>query len=328
MQTLSNIKGDKANGFQKILAVILLLGVVWGAVKILTPFLKDLNVFAWEMWKLLLIGTPLVLLVLYIVSNPLLIWGFFKTLSYKLTAWLVKMDPLSVMDRYVEYLRKKVKNLGETIVVLKGKQSKYEREALTLEQAVQTNLKSGAAAKKLGKSTEASAFGIKVQTDMGTLERMKPTRQRLQSNLEFLQKLQENWTAGIDQLSYQVAAKRREYEINSEIYKGLKNAEDFINSDNEAAQLYGMSLQALEETVTQQIGYIEEFERKSKGIMSEIDISKQANADEGLAMLEKYIQDGNIQMPDFGKIGGIQEVDYIEVNQQQASSSSKFNLSK
>ena len=321
MGTLQNSVADKTNKFQKVLAVGILAGVVYGAVKVLNNVIPPITELMKNMWELMLYGVPLVVIGLYVASNPLVIWGLFKTLSWKLTSFLIKMDPLSVMDRYVDYLKKKLNNLGLTVEVLRGKKIELDRAVKTKELKIQENLKLGKAATKTGDTQQASLYGTKIQTDQSTLNNLKPMQERAEKSLNFLTALADNWKYGIEKLEYQIEGKRQEYEIIRETTKGLKTAEDFINSDNQAARMYGMSVKALEETVTQQIGYIDEFERRSKDIMKNITIEKQAIQDEGLAVLEQYMLNDNLKL----NLSGIEAIDYEEIpsgNQKVK----KFNL--
>jgi chromosome segregation ATPase len=230
------------------------------------------------------------------------------------------------MDRYVDYLRKKLTGLNATITVLVGKKSKLDRNVASLQEKIEQNAKLGAAAIKQGLQNEASAYGVKVQTDRNTIGLLLPLQMRLNKSLDFLTALSENWKFGIEKLEYQIQGKRTEYEIIKEATKGLKNAEDFINSDNEAARIYGQSLKALEESVTQKIGYIEEFERKSKGLMSSISIEKQSIQDEGLRELEKYMKDGNLVLPDFSKLADGDLAYEMVKPKSHSGNTNEFNL--
>ena len=317
--------GDKTNLPQKVFAFGILGALGYGAVLLLNSVIPPITQLMKNIWELALYGIPLALIVLYVVSNPLMVWGFFKTLSWKLTSWMIKLDPLSVMDRYVDYLRKKLIGLNQTVTVLTGKKSKLDRNIADLKSKIEYNAKMGASAISQGLQNEASAYGVKVQTDRNTISLLLPLQTRLDKSLEFLSALSDNWKFGIEKLEYQIQGKRTEYEIIKETTKGLKNAEDFINSDNEAARIYGQSLKALEESVTQKIGYIEEFERRSKGLMSSINIEKKAIQDEGLKELEKYMKDGNLVLPDFSKLAD-GDLAYEMVKPKSSSNTNEFNL--
>lgn len=292
---------DKTTGWQKVVAFGLMAGVGYLGFVILAAMLPTLIAAAESL--VLLVGMAIVfgLPALYMITNPLVVWGFFKTLAWNFTKFMIKMDPLSVMDRYVEYLRKKLKGLGVAIEILTGKRDKLSRKIDDLNVTITENVKFGKAAQSQGQNAAAGTYGIKIQTDRSTLNLLTPLLARANKNLDLMQRLAENWGVSIEQLTYQIQGKRAEYEIISETFKGLKTAEDFINSDNDAAKLYGQSVIELENQVTQRMGYIEEFERKSKGLMTNISIEKQANMDAGLAELQSYMEGGQLMLPDFSQ---------------------------
>ena len=292
---------DKTTGWQKVVAFGLMAGVGYLGFVILASMLPTLIAAAESL--VLLVGMAIVfgLPALYMITNPLVVWGFFKTLAWNFTKFMIKMDPLSVMDRYVEYLRKKLKGLGVAIEILTGKRDKLSRKIDDLNVTITENVKFGKAAQSQGQNAAAGTYGIKIQTDRSTLNLLTPLLARANKNLDLMQRLAENWGVSIEQLTYQIQGKRAEYEIISETFKGLKTAEDFINSDNDAAKLYGQSVIELENQVTQRMGYIEEFERKSKGLMTNISIEKQANMDAGLAELQSYMEGGQLMLPDFSQ---------------------------
>lgn len=302
MTQLPSSLTDKTTGWQKVVAFGLMGGVAYLIFTLLAAALPTILLAAQSLFWLTVIGIVFGLPTLYCVTNPLMVWGFFKTLAWNFTKFLIKMDPLSVMDRYVEYLAKKLKKLGESITVLLGKKEKGERELATLEESYDSHMKTAQAALKQGKQSIAATEGLKAQTDKGRIERLKPLLQRTNSSLQLMQQLEEASSTTIDRLTYQIQSKRSEYELNREIFKGLKSAEDFISSDNDAAKLYGQSVIELEEQTTQYIGYIDGFEQRSKSLIDNIAIEKQAGIDAGLAELEQYMRSGDIMLPNLSAI--------------------------
>lgn len=253
--------------------------------------------FLRNLWAIILMGTPLTLLALYVISNPIAVWGFFKTLSVKLTKFLVKMDPLSVMDRYIEWLDMKRQSLNGIITILRGKKIELERKVDKHNGIVKDAGSKGAAAIKEKDQNAASIQGTRLSSSRNSLAIYTPLLARLNKQLDFLCSLEENWKFSGQKLQIEVDNKREEYDTIKLVAKGMKTAEEFIGSDNEAVRLYGMGVKALEESVTQKMGYIEDFERRSKDIMSSISIEKRALQDDGLRELENYMNQGTLLLP-------------------------------
>lgn len=243
----------------------------------------------------------------------------YKNICNYIEDFFVNKDPLSYMDRYVEYLTKKMQNLNSTIVVLSGKRTKLQRRLEDLQKKVEENKRLGNAAKKIGDSKAASLYGIKIQRDVESIELFTPMYDRANKYLKFMSDLYENWKYSQEGLVYQIQSKREEFELIKETVKGLKSAEELIGSNSAEAQLYGKSVKALEERATQNIAYIEDFEKRSKDIINGITIEKQAAMDEGLKALEEYMGDSKVFLPNFN----VQDVEYEEVPVKR-----NFNLLK
>jgi hypothetical protein len=330
MQTLPSNSADKANGFQKFLALIIMVAVGWGVVKLLNNVLPSINELISNIWKLIMYGVPLAFLVIYVISNPLFIWGLFKTISWKLTKWFIKMDPLSVMDRYADYLTKKLRNLNTIKVSLSGKKEKLDRMILELQSNIRENLKKGDAALKQNEQQIASLCGTKVATDRQSLALYGPIQAKMATNLTFLNELSENWQYSIEKLRYTIDRKRTEHEGLREMAKALGEAEAFAKGDTEASKIYNESVKQLEAQVSSNIAKIEEFERNSKSILGNIRVEKQMVQDEGLAAIEEYRKSGELLLPDFATFTGVDlkpnEYDVVSSKVNNKPLKSKFNL--
>ena len=304
---------------QKILTWGLMIGTGFGAIKLFNAIAPDIIWFLENVWAIVAFGTPLALIGGYILLNPKFVWGIFKTLSAKLTAFIIKMDPLSVMDRYVENLTEKLASLNNTIVILNGKKEKLDRQIASLNNEVQKYADLGKSALKQGNEMQARLYGQNMVSLQGSIKLLTPLSHRVDKNLLLLTSLAENWDMSIRSLKMEIKNKRAEYEIISQTFSGLKSAEDFLGSDSEEARIYGQSLVALEESVTQKYGYISEFERKSKPIMEQMAIEKGAVGEEGLRQLEAMIKGSDLYLPSFDEAIPVK----INVQKQKIN---KFNI--
>lgn len=261
----------------------------------------------------------------FVWLKPNFILNTYKNFCNYIEDFFVNKDPLSYMDRYAEYLADKMVSLNASIVALDGKRTKVKRMLTELKEKVESNKELGSAAMKMNPPNKnaASVYGIKIQRDMESIHLFTPMYDRMTKYIDFMSKLYDNWKYSREGLVYQIQSKRTEYEMFKETVKGLKSAEDLINSDSEQAQLYGKSLKAFEENVTQKIAYIEDFEKRSKDIILNISLEKQVAEDKGLNILEQYMNDSNIFLPNFSA----QDIEYEELS-SGPKESTKFNLLK
>lgn len=322
MVQLPSSLNDKTNKGQKIFAFLLMAAGGFMAVKLINYVAPDIIQLFKNIWWLIGLGLPLFFIISYVVMNPQFVWGLFKTLSWKLTKWFIKMDPLSVMDRYADHLDKKLKSLETTKVNLEGKKIKLGRLIDDLKIKMQEALKKGQAAQKLGNMSVASLEGTKYQTDYNTVNRYSPMYATMEKHLKFLEELAENWRFSNEKLRYTIDAKRTEYETQKEMATAAGLAKEFLRGDTEAAKLYNESIKEFEIQVSSYIAKIEDFDTSTKTIRSSLNIEQQMIKDEGMNAIDKFNK-GDLLLPDFS-----QAIVTSSILGQQPVTAGKFDLLK
>jgi len=295
MQTIGSSGGDpKPNMLEKLIRLAIPAGLIWGGIKLFNAFAPTLIEFFNNFWTLALVGVPAAALVLYVMQNPTFIWMGYKTLCRKLTSFFIKMDPLSFMDRYVDLLREKRKGLQKSKTDLKAKKIEMERDIQALKKGIDEKMRISKAAMNTGDKETAEHQSSMASIDVGSVNLYTPILKKMTSNLEFLDKLDENWGRSIEKLSHTVEAKRKEFITLKTMAKALGAAEEFAKGDTEANRIYKESVIALEENVTKKLAFIEEFESNSKGVMKSMAVEKQMMSDEGLELLARYEATGTV----------------------------------
>lgn len=225
--------------------------------------------------------------IMYIVPN----WKF---IVRKIRSWFIKMDPLSFMDRYADILDEKLHNVNKIRVSLHGEKTTLERQVKEEEETVEKNLRLGKAAIEQGNRTQAALFGSRVKGAQESIKLYKPNLERTERSLKFLDALSENWEVSITSMRELIERKRTEFRILKKNAEALNQAQDFLSGNTEEGRIYQESIKQLELQVGQKIAYIEDFEKRAKPIMEGYAIEKNANEQEGLAVLEQYINDSNL----------------------------------
>lgn len=306
---------QKSPLFEKALRWLLIGGVGFGLMKLInfiTPFILQ------TVGNLIALGLVGLLLGLFIINyRALRLWYF--GLCKKITRFIVDMDPLSIMDGYLITLRKKYKNLANTLLFLNGKKVELGRLIDEKRNDYDKYTKLALAAKQQNELSTANLNATKALSCQKTIELYTPIYNKYIKNTDFLSELQKNWSNAIETLNFTITAKRDEFETLKEMFKGLKSVEDLISSESPEAQLYAESLKALEADVSQKISYIEDFEKRAKPVLTDMRVQKQSEQNEAMNLLEELSKNNNLKLPDYNTFkpifhdSNIQNLDYEEV---------------
>ena len=286
---------NKTTGGEKFVRIAIFAGLIWGGIKLVNYIAPTLIDLMKNVYWLVGLGVPLAFLTLFIISNQTFLWMQYKRICRGIVSVFVKMDPLSIMKGYLEYLQKKKRNLDTVKVALEGKKIKLGRKMEQLTGEVEKNRRLGQAALKAGDQKQAALYGTYLQGDKQSLDLYRPIYAKLEENDKFLNELSENWGYSIDGLGHEIERKEEEYVNLREMVKALKQASSFAEA-SEAERLYEESLKALEENVSQKMAYIEDFENKSKDMMKGINTEKNLRTEEGLAALNN-LKDEKLLLP-------------------------------
>lgn len=292
---------DQTKGWQKALAIIMLLGLAYGVMIGVNAIAPTIIAFCDNFFKILLVGVPTLFVIYWIATNPYFIWSTFKTLSWNLTKFMISMDKLSVMDRYADYLDVKKGNLDKRRETLRGYWVNLGRQIDGLQKEMKDNLRHGSAALSDGQKQVASLDGIKVNANKQSITNFQPIYDKMKIQLDNLKELSDNWGFSIQQIRYVNSQKRMEYQTLREAAKACGEAKEFLRGDTDAAKIYNESIKQMEQAVSGYTAKIDQFEEDAKPIMDDIRVEKKMNMDDGMKAIEAYMQDGQLMLPDFSE---------------------------
>lgn len=305
------LNSAKTTGTEKVIRLLLLGALIYGGMKLFNALAPTVISFATNIYRILILGVPLAFITLYVISNPFLIWTQYKRLCRFITSGFIKMDPLSIMKGYLEYLHNKKDNLDKVKVGLDGRRISLKRKLASLENDIKSNTELGRAALKTNEK-QATQLGTFVIGDKESLTLFKNLYEEVDNKCTFLNSLSENWGYAIEGLERLISRKEEEYIVLRETVKALKEAKAFAQA-NEATRAYDESVKALEINVSEKLAFIDDFDQKVKPAMEHINLEKNVRAEKGLAAL-KALEDDKFMLPaDFSMKSSITDLEYEHI---------------
>lgn len=260
---------DLKSPAQKMFAFALIIGFLF-FINWLTP---PLTYFI----KNLYITVPALLLIMYIVFNPYVVWNMFTTLSWKLTQKFIGYTKIEQLWKYHEYILSKVelvnsaeKNVGKQKILtankIKDRQQSFNR-----------NVKMG--------------DGIKAQADKALIDKLIPRLEQLTAQQESLQALYSLNKTQAENLKYSTETLVDEYKTMKEISGAADAANSVLGEDNSVeAKVYNEALTQLVDEAAMFASNIENFEFKVRPQLENAAKQEQFDNNEGAKLIEEYKQ--------------------------------------
>ncbi len=237
-----------------------------------------------------------VLALLYMIFDKRvrnLIWYMYKSFMRWITGLFVQIDPIKILENYVEYLKKNMRKMNLHITQLKGQVSQLKTIILKNRREMEHSIKLAEQAKKQGKNEL-----ITINTRQ--YGRLKETNERYQKLLDkmlvlykVLNKIHVNSGYLIQDTDNDVRMRKQELKAIKTSHSAMKRAMSIIQGDPDKRLIFDMATETVVEDIHQKIGEMERFIEVSGSFIDSIDLQNGIYEQEGLEILEKFEKEGS-----------------------------------
>lgn len=221
-----------------------------------------------------------------------LIWYAYKGLMRKITSIFVQLDPIKILESYIDYLNKNLVEMNSNIAKLKGQLTKLNNIVSKNKSEMQQTLRIAQQAKIQG-NNELIAINTR---QYGRLKELNTKYTNLIEKIEgayrVLTKIYTNSTYLIKDTENEVRLRKQEQEAVMSGYSAMKHAMNIINGDPDQKAMFDMANEALANDISYKIGEMDRFIDLSGSFIDSIDLQNAAFEQEGLELIEKMEREG------------------------------------
>jgi phage shock protein A len=232
---------------------------------------------------------------LYIILDPkfrALVWYMYRSFMRWVTGVFVQIDPIKILESYIEYLYNNLREMNTHIAKLKGQVSKLQGVIETNKAEMEQNLKMAEQAKKAG-NMELVAINTR---QFGRLKESNTRYNNLLGKMEILykvlSKIHKNSGYLIKDTENEVRMRKQEYEAIKAGHSAMKSAMNIIQGDPDKKMIFDMATEAVVDDVHTKIGEMERFIELSGSFIDSIDLQNGVYEQSGLDILEKMDKEG------------------------------------
>jgi len=233
--------------------------------------------------------------ILYILFDPKfrnLVWYFYKSIMRWITGVFVQIDPIKILETYIEYLYKNLKEMDSHIAKLNGQMTKLNR-------IIDDNKKEMEDALKIAHQAEKANNKEVVVINTRQYGRLKETNDKYNVLLgkmtllyKVLSKIYRNSEYLIKDTENEVRLRKQESLAIRAGYSAMKRAMSIISGDADKKMIFDMANEALVDDISMKIGEMQRFIEISGSFIDSVDLQNAAYEQDGLELLEKMERDG------------------------------------
>jgi phage shock protein A len=233
--------------------------------------------------------------IVYILLDPRfrnLIWFMYKSIMRLITGLFVQIDPIGILQTYIESLQDNLSKMGEQVSKLRGQMRKLKDIIDTNEKDKDNSLAMAKQAREAGKQN----ILILKTRKAGRLEesnlKLGDLYRKMEVLYRVLSKMYENSEILLEDVKDQVAVKKMEREAIRTSHSAMRSAMNIISGDKDKRMMFDQAMEAITDDVSRKVGEMERFMELSSNFMDSIDLQNGVYEEKGLEMLEQWEKEG------------------------------------
>lgn len=233
--------------------------------------------------------------ILYVLFDPKfrnLIWFIYKSIMRAITGLFVNIDPIGILETYIESLHKNLEEMDGHIAKLKGQIQKLKQIINTNQEEMKESLLMAEQAKKANNKDM-----VVINTrQYGRLEESNKRFNELLTKMEILyrvlSKMYDNSGYLIKDIENEVRIKKQEREAIRSGYSAMRRAMSIIKGDPDKKMMFDQAMDAIVDDISSKIGEMERFMEVSSTFIESIDLQNGVYEQKGMELLEKMEKEG------------------------------------
>jgi len=274
----------------KLFLILFLIAVGYAFFKFLPLILVLLQNTIYAMVLLGIIG-----IILFLLLDPrfrnLLSYGYKMVMRF-ITGLIIQLDPIAIIEGYIQDLKKKRESMDQQIGNLRGQMVNLQNEMNDNTKNINNNLKLASVAKERGK-TDATIINAR---KAGRLKDSNISINELYTKMEklyrILAKMFEASNMLIEDIEDEVKVKKRERKAILAGYSAFNSARKILKGDSDKQDIFNQAMEFIKEDLGAKVGEIDRFMEISSTILDNADLQNGVNIEEGFNLLEKWEKEG------------------------------------
>ena len=220
-----------------------------------------------------------------------LAWYGYKSVMRWVTRRFVEIDPIAIMETFVDSLKKNLVQISRSVAELKGQARKLEQKIAETTQKHEAAMNMALQAKARGKESGMRAEMTLQMRKAGRAEKSNLTYQgllnRVKRHIAVMEKVHEASKLMVADIQDTVEEESEKRKLIQASYKAM-SASRRILSEGKDREMFDLAMETVTEDYYAKLGEIEQFMDDSQHFINTTDLENGVYEEEALAKLEEW----------------------------------------
>jgi hypothetical protein len=217
-----------------------------------------------------------------------LAWYFYKSIIRKATGVFIQLDPVAIIEGFLEDLRDKMKTMENQIGSLKGQIRKIKMKIEEKDDKVTYYMGMANAARNKDDNAQMNLNLRKAEREKDASKKFGVLRDKTEKLYTVLDKMKKYSGIMVEDIAHEVEIKKEEREIIRTSHSVMKSAVNIINGNSDRKVIFDQAMEYIVDDIGMRIGEMERFMDVSADFMGNMDLENAMYEEKGLKALDEW----------------------------------------
>lgn len=220
------------------------------------------------------------------------VWYLYKGLMRWFTGIVIELNPIAILESYVEDIEEKIVKMEEQLTGLKGQIGKINIKLTKNRDEWKMEMERAAQAKKMGKDAEVALHTRQAGRLEGYITNIDALYKKMEVLYKVLDKMKYYSEIMVKDTKMTVEIKKEEREAITASHSVMKSAMNIINGNEDKKVIFDQAMEFVVDDIGFKVGEMERMLEASTSFINSVDLDNAVYEERGVKMLEDFDKKG------------------------------------
>ena len=220
------------------------------------------------------------------------VWYMYKGLMRWFTGMVIELNPIAILESYVEDIKEKIVKMEKQLTDLKGQIGKINIKLTKSRADWKLEMDRARAAEKQGKSAEVTLHTRQAGRLEGYINNMDALYKKMEVLYKVLDKMKYYSEIMVKDTEMTVEIKKEEREAITKSHSVMKSAMSIIKGNDDKKVIFDQAMEFVVDDIGFKVGEMERMLEASTDFINSVDLDNAVYEERGMQMLEEFDKKG------------------------------------
>lgn len=221
------------------------------------------------------------------------VWYLYKGLMRWFTGLAIELNPIAILESYVEDVKKKLVNMERQLQDLKGQIGVINKKLETRKEEMEHAIGLGNQARKVpGREAEVQMYAIQVTRLQKYIDKLQALSTKMGILFKVLDKMKYYSSIMIKNTEMEVEMRREERDAITKSHSVMKSAMNIINGNDDKKVIFDQAMEFVVDDIGFKVGEMDRMLEASTSFINSVDLENGIYEEQGMKILEEFDKKG------------------------------------